>query len=332
MKKYVLFICTALFSVAIYAQKYEVEIKQVFPKSSVVYSNLFKFKRDMDNAIASQFAKLKGNSCNYKVQITTPNGNEIRYIQNIVWMESINGKKTYHKKTTYPKKTYDVATVWKGCSCNADGSVKGTMQTHEYIYRVSLGIPDKYETAFVDKETATSKAKELYGEVFAEDRPVEVIVYGFMDGKPIIIEKKENQKEYKAYQERKRVEEEKEAAEKRLQEIRFDVGQFRKQISDIVQKCDSLSLDSNLVRCQLSLTELGKANVPDSTFVKEKLDSLYKDTLLKKVLLSKEGKKFRKQIIEHEETIEKDSTINALLKHTSDIISVRRSISSKKTK
>ena len=196
MKKAISFICLALLSIVTYAQGgFRVEIRQVFPKSSLIYSDVFNFKREMDNAIVSQSAKLRGNNSNYKLQVTTPSGNETRYIQNIVWMESINNKKTYHKQTTYPQKSYDVATIWKGCSCNADGSVKGKMQTREFLYRVSLGIPDKYETAFVDKEAAIAKAKEFYEKMFAEDRPVEVIVYGFMDGKPTIIEKKENRKE-----------------------------------------------------------------------------------------------------------------------------------------
>lgn len=332
MRKILSFICAALFPVVIYAQKYEVEIRQVFPNSSLVYSNLFKFKRDMDNAIASQSAKLRGNNSNYKVRITTPNGSETRYIQNIVWMESVNGVKTYHKQKTNPAASYDVSTVWEGGSCNADGSVKGTIQKHEFIYRVSLaGSPNEYETAFVDKKTAQERAEILYKDSFTEDKPIKVIVYGFKDGKQTVFEKKENEKEYQAFKECKRIEEEKAAAEKKRQEIKDNISVFKTRMISIMENRDSLTFDSGLDSCRSALEE-AKTYVPDSIFFKEKLDSLYKEILLNNVLLKKEGKKIRKLISAHETAIQGDSSIDSLLHHTTGILTIKNEFNKKKNK
>lgn len=328
MKKFLSFIFAALFSVVIYAQKYEVEIRQVFPNSSLVYSNLFKFKRDMDNAISSQSAKLRGNNSNYKVKITTPNGSETRYIQNIVWMEFVNGVRTNHRQKTNPAKSYDVSTVWEGCSCNADGSAKGAKEMHEFVYRVSTA-PNEYKTPFVEKETAMAKADELYSNLYAEDRPVTVIVYSFRSGNPIVFLEKNNEKEYLAFKERKRIEEEKAVAEKKLQERKNNISSFKKSMNYIIDHCNSLTLKSGLDSCQNALEKL---QVPDSIFYSEKLYTLYKEALLKNVLMTKEGKKIRKLITVQEAAIQGDTSIISLKKHTTEIISIKNGLNSKKKK
>lgn len=333
MKKFLLHLIIVLFSVSAYCQSgYRVEIRQVFPNSSFVYSNVFNFKREMDNAITSQSAKLRGNNSNYKVQITTPNGSETRYIQNIVWMESVNGVKTYHRQKTNPAKSYNVSTVWEGCSCNAEGSAKGTMQRHEFIYRVSLaGSPNEYETAFVDAKTAQEKAEIIYKDSFSEDKPVKVIVYCFKDGKPTVFEKKENEREYQAFRERKRIEEEKTAEEIKQQEIKDNICAFKTRMNFIAEHRDSLTFDNGLDSCRSAL-EKAKTYVPDSIFFKEKLDSLYKEALLKNVLLKKEGKKIRKLISTYEAAIQGDSSIDSLLHHTKDILTIKNEFNKKKNK
>lgn len=331
MKKILFYLIIALFSVAAYGQSgFRIEIKQVFPKSSLVYSNVFNFKREMDNAITSQSAKLRGNNSNYKVQITTPNGSETRYIQNVVWMESVNGVKTYHKQKTNPANSYDVSTIWEGCLCNADGSAKGAKETHEFVYRVSTA-PNEYATPFVEKGTALAKADELYRNLHAKDRLVKVIVYSFREGNPTTFLEKENAEEYKAFFAQKKIEEEKVKVEKRLQEIRTNVIEFKTKMTSIAKQCDSLTLDQGLNDCHHVL-KTAKVYVPDTTFVKEKLDSLYKDALLKNVLLTKEGKKIRKHITVHEAAIQSNSSIDSLLNHTKAILSTKDKINSKKAK
>ncbi len=125
MKKTIIFILSLLIITVSVAQNgYRIEIKQVFPKSSSVYSNAFNFKREMDNAISTQTAKLSDNG-NYQILITTPSGKETRNIQNINWVQTINGVKTYHKKQTSPKRFYDASTVWEVYACNIDGTRKG---------------------------------------------------------------------------------------------------------------------------------------------------------------------------------------------------------------
>ena len=102
-------------------------------------------------------------------------------------------------------------------------------------------------------------------------------------------------------------------------------------MTNIVEQPDSLTLEKGLNYCHHAL-EIAKVYIPDTTFVREKLDSLYKNALLKNVLLTKEGKKIRKHIAVHEAAIQGNSSIDSLLNHTKEILSTKDKINSKKTK
>ena len=162
MKRIIISFISVVFSLIVSAQSgYRVEISQVFPKKASVYSNVFNIKSELDNAVSTQSAKLRGNNCNYKISIKTPSGSDARYIQNIVWIESVNGAKTYHKKQTSPSSSYKVATKWQGYACKVDGSPKGTVKKEDFIYRVSLiGSTNEYETAFISLTNAKTEAKK----------------------------------------------------------------------------------------------------------------------------------------------------------------------------
>ena len=214
MKKVVIFILSLFISTVTVAQNgYRVEIKQVFPKSGSVYSNAFNFKREMDNAISTQTAKLNGN-CNYQIMITTPSDKETRNIQNINWIQTVNGIKSFHKNKTSPNKFYDVATVWEGYSCNIDGSRKGKAEKKEFVYRVTFAdTPNDFKTAFVDLNTAKNEAIGYINAALQEEL-VEVVIYRFDTDVPSVFHKESNREQHNAYLAKLEAEKSKEIAEK----------------------------------------------------------------------------------------------------------------------
>lgn len=199
MKKTLLFFFVWLTSAVCIAQNgYRVEIKQVFPKSTTVYSNAFNFKREMDNAIANQTAKLNGNN-NYQILITTPSGNETRNVQNINWIQSVNGSKSYHSKKTLPKQSYDNPTVWECYACNIDGSRKSKAEKKEFIYRVALSDdPTNFKTAFVEFDTAEKEANSIV-EAASQEELVEAIIFRYDSDVPLETDRKSNVEQHDAY-------------------------------------------------------------------------------------------------------------------------------------
>lgn len=199
MKKALLFVFTALISAVCIAQNgYRVEIKQVFPKNTTVYSNAFNFKREMDNAIANQTTKLNGNS-NYQILITTPSGKETRNVQNINWIQYVNDVKTHHTKRTYPKQFYDVPTVWEGYACNIDGSRKSKAEKKEFIYRVAIADdPEDFKTAFVEFNTAENEANSIV-DAASQEELVEAIIFRYDSDVPLETTRKSNLEQYNAY-------------------------------------------------------------------------------------------------------------------------------------
>ena len=306
MKKAIVLIFAILFSIVSMAQNgYRVEVKQVFPTKATVYSNVFNFKREMDNAISTQTAKLNGN-CNYQVFITTPSGKETRNIQNINWVQTVNGVKSYHKKRTSPNRFYDAATVWEGYTCNIDGSRKGKTEKKEFVYRVAFADnPDDYKTAFVDEETASAEALRLFDEKAEEDNLVSVVIYKFEKNEVVEYGRETNQEQF-AYVEQK---EDVKAEKKKKEQQNVIQQQLDKFISDmdfVHANRDSLKIIGVHFCCEA----LGKASkIPDSLFVSQKLGSLYVSTLLDDVLPEndKSAMKARKKVQSEVEAISKES-------------------------
>ena len=152
----------------------------------------------MDNAIASQTAKLNSNN-NYQILITTPSGKETRNVQNINWIQSVNGSKSYHSKKTTPKQFYDVPTVWEEYACNIDGSRKSKTEKKEFVYRVALADdPENFKTAFVDFNTAENEANGLV-EAATQEELVEAVIFRCDSGVLLEATRKSNAEQYNAY-------------------------------------------------------------------------------------------------------------------------------------
>lgn len=254
MKKTVVFILSLLITAVAVAQNgYRVEIKQVFPKSSTLYSNVFNFKREMDNAISAQTAKLDRNG-NYQILITTPSGKETRNIQNINWGQIINGVKSYHRKQTSPNRSYDAATIWEGFACNIDGSRKGKTIKIEFIYRVALADSlDDYKSPFVDMTTANAEAKRLLENETGE-RLVEVVIFKFENDKRVESDRITNQEQHDEF-------------------VTQKIEEFKAALDTIQLKKDSLKF-TGVEACREALNELSNI-ISDSIFVSQKLDSIF---------------------------------------------------------
>lgn len=297
---------------------YEFEIRQVFPQNARVVIKAFSFKREMENEISSQSQKLRGNDKNYKILITTPAGKETRYIQNINWIQTVNGVKTYHKAKTTPSTSYPVATVWSGSPCTIDGSPKGTTITHEFTFRVAEGATENYKSEFIEKEPAVAMANALYKEALTEDKLVEYVVYRFEgDRIAAVVDRMSNEKQYNEYLAAKKAEEERLEAERQLA---ANVDGFRGRMDGLRAAKDSLKLGG--IHLCLEALESTASVIPDSIFVLERLDTLYRGTLING-FLPKKGKDY-KRIKQHVERLEDESITSrdSLLNYTRNIESI----------
>lgn len=311
----------------VFAQdSYRLTIKQAFPVAKEVYKNSFDFKRELDNAILSQSSKYKGNDKNYTLLITTPSGKETRYIQNINWIQTVNGEKTYHKSKTSPSKSYNEATIWIGSLCNIDGTPKGKPETYEYIYKVSDIVTQKELSEFLKKEDAITRAKELYDEHFVENALVGYSVYAYNRQNRILIETFDNQVEYKAFlvaleeeKERERIRRQEE--QKRLAIIN-SVEEFKSSMTDLHSDSVKVTLSNidGVSRC-VSVLEKSQIEIPDSTFAKEKLDSIYKSVIVNDYL-SPLGRRKIKPFQQQYDCLKDDSisSRDSLLKYSRHIV------------
>jgi len=321
MKRIIISFISVVISLIVSAQSgYRVEISQVFPKKASVYSNVFNIKSELDNAISSQSAKLRGNNCNYKIFIKTPSGNETRFIQNIVWVESVNGVKTYHKKQTSPSSSYKSATNWQGYACTVDGSPKGTVKKEDFIYRVSLiGSTNEYETAFISLTNAKTEANKIFAKTNSNKSLVEVVIYKF-DGKEMTkIDTLTNKKEYLAYKDKLHTEDSLEVVNNNNLAINKGVEKFLMEMKYIHNKKDSL-INEGIKHCRIALEETARV-IPDSIFVSEKLDSIYKSILITDFLLKNKNKVIKGLINELQSRNDSDSleTKSILLDYTKRI-------------
>lgn len=276
------FIALCIGCIAFAQSGYEFEIRQVYPKNARVVIKAFSFKREMENEISSQSQRLRGNSNNYKILITTPAGKETRYIQNITWIQTINGVTTPHKSKTKPAESYPESTIWTGTACNIDGSPKGTPETHEFIYRVAVGATKNYKTEFLELATAQAKAESLFAENLVEDKLIEYVVYCFKGDEIVSVYQKNNELQYNEYLAACQAEVERLEAERRLAS---SIDGFKLTMTGLQAAKDSLKTNGihNCLEAIRSTVEV----VPDSIFVREKLDSVYRSVLFGSYLPTK---------------------------------------------
>ena len=305
MKKAVILILSLFITIVTVGQNgYRIEIKQVFPKSSTLYSNVFNFKREMDNAISTQTAKL-GSNGNYQILITTPSGKETRNIQNINWVQTVNGVKSYHKNRTSPDNSYDVATIWEGYACSINGSRKGKTIKKEFIYRVAFADSlDDYKSPFVDENTADDKAKRLLENETGE-RLVEVVIFKFVNDKREENGRRTNKEQHENFVVQK-------------------IEEFKTSMDTIQGKKDSLKF-IGVEDCCDALKELFNNIVSDSIFadsifVSQKLDSLYIAVLFNDILPENEIKNSKIKAKIDEMKTQQEHTISMYLQLSKDLV------------
>lgn len=296
-------------------QKFVLEIRQVFPQNKLEYGRAFDYPEDLNRTKSSQIQKLRGNA-NYKVDIKRPNKQDSHEsIQNIKWIEIINGTKSYFKGETRPAKSYTKATIWEGYKCDLYGKQVGKKMRREFIYRVSIINSEKaFETDFVEMDSAQAQAERLYKKIFVVEQPVKVLVCKFEPNDTTIIKSFSNEEEYLAYQKQSF---EKTDNERRLMQL--NVERFKKEMDAIMMKKDSLKLNG-VNKCQKVLTEMGTI-IPDSIFIAEKLDSVYRSVLVDNILPFAKRKQIMKLDVSISNIKEQQKT-DGLMNVTNEIIKI----------
>ena len=337
MRKFFVFACFLLISTCAIAQNgYRVEIKQVFPSSKLVYSNVFNFKRELDNAIENQTAKLNG-SCNYQILVTTPSGKETRNIQNINLVQVVNGVKTYHRKKTTPEPYYSEPTIWKGYACNMDGTIKGGQDEFEYLYRVAMAEEqDVFLTDFVDLKTALLEASGLLDEKNTKEKLVEVVVFKFENKEVLEFERFSNKEEYDAnlakLNKDAELQAEKQANEKQLL-IEEKMERFRNDMLFVHAHRDSLKIIGLDYCCNALDSAMA---IPKDQFLSQMLDSLYLSTVFDDVFPEKDKKvkKIKKKIGPELDALKnaKGNSPSILLKQSKEVADALSKIDKKKSK
>lgn len=318
MTQKILLAClVAMLSTGAYAQDaYRLLIQQVFPKNKEVYYNAFDYRRELENATAAQTARLKGNDCNYKLQITTPSGISTRYIQNINWIQTVNGTKTYHKSKTQPQTEYPVATIWSGSECTPSGSPTGKAAVYEYVYRVAEGKSREYKSAFLTKADAEGYGKKLFNSYDTDTVLIEVNVLRITENSIDIHKTFTNKEKYTLHLQAKE-------EERRKQELAKSIAEFLMEM-EALEKHGTNDTRSNIDK-YLNALEKTLTSIPedkDSIFYKEHLDSVYqkvfRDNYLK-YFKKREIKEFQKSYdYFHLERTQRDS----LIEHTKRIKSI----------
>ena len=272
--------------VSVAQNSYRLTIVRTLPgKDRTVFQKTFSMKKDLNDAISAQTATLQKTHANYRLTASTPQGRETRHIQNIRWIQVVNGKETYHSSRTYPAKSYAIPTQWTGYKCDIDGKRTGDAQKAGFIYRVAVkGNKDKYETAFVTDKVAKAMADSIYKRLNVTDRPLAIMILRADGNRMSAVDSCTNAKEYALYMERQQqiadsIENarlEHLAEQERL--IRIEqIQRFRELMASISSKKDSLKTDG-IKSCRCAM-ETAAVPIADSLFVSEGLDSLYLSVL-----------------------------------------------------
>lgn len=306
---------------------YRLTIVRTLPgKDRTVFQKTFSMKKDLNDAISAQTATLQKTHANYRLTAATPQGRETRYIQNIRWIQVVNGKETYHSSRTYPAKSYTIPTQWTGYKCDIDGKKTGDVQKAGFIYRVAVkGNKDKYETLFVTDKVARAMADSIYKRLYVTDRPLSIMILRTDGNRMSVVDSCTNAKEYALYMERQqqiadsienaRLEQ---LAEQEKLIRREQIKQFRELMALISSKKDSLKTDG-IKSCRAAI-ETVAVPIADSLFVSERLDSLYLSVLTDDIFpyIPKKKQKDIKDI----NPVPADKVKTALLNYTRRIESI----------
>lgn len=251
--------------------QYRVEIRQVFPQKKTLFAKAFDLPSQMDRAISQQSSRLNG-MANYTIHTSTPKGSNTRSIQNVKWIQTVNGNTTYHSKPTSPTSKYLSPTIWKGYACNINGAPSGKTSTREFVYRVSLkDSTDHFKTDYVEKSTALAEANKIFKAANSQDHPVCVVVYSYSGKKATEIKRITNDEEYKEYLDKINTTV---LAQNHISEL---VDSLKKEMREIRISKDSLGMEG-ITKGRLVLQNIG-CQIPDSVFYFEGLDAEYRSVV-----------------------------------------------------
>lgn len=167
LKKLIITVCINIVLIASATAQYgnfSIKIKKVFPSTGVVYENSYNLLDELDKAKLTAIDKYQGTSENYLIELVTPNGKKTEMIQNIRWIMTENGKKTYYKTKPTPKKCYPQSTLVTIYECQNDGFQKGQPASYEYKYTYRLLINKKqqdYDNNYYTQKSGDEQAKNF---------------------------------------------------------------------------------------------------------------------------------------------------------------------------
>ncbi|MBR5640274.1 MAG: hypothetical protein IKW83_11190 [Muribaculaceae bacterium] len=287
MKKALSIISAILFAITAFADDgYSLDVLKVYPNKASIYSRTFKTRHDLDVAVASQTSSLKGKNGNYVITIKTPNGNKTQTVQNITWVEYVNGTPKYNGSHS-PQGSYSSPTTWKGGPCNVYGK-SGNLSTYEFIYRVKVEGEKDYRTHYLTKSSAETQAKAIYDKINTKENPVVVNVYKFSGGDKVLVSTKSNKKELEENASMLIARELQQRQDSVLAAFRADM----RKISDEKDSLKATDVKSGIRRCYSALNNvLVKGFVSDSVLLVNGIDSLYLKVLTQDLLGDIENKK-----------------------------------------
>ena len=151
LKKIIITICLNIMLVVSAIAQYgnfSIKVRKVFPTKGVVYENTYNLLDELDKAKLAAIKKYKGTSENYLIEMTTPNGVKTEAIQNIKWIMSEDGEKSYFKSEPNLPPKYPYETTVLVYECNNDGSQKNKPKSRNYKYSYKLFINKKEQHGF----------------------------------------------------------------------------------------------------------------------------------------------------------------------------------------
>ncbi|MDR2026480.1 MAG: hypothetical protein LBQ01_02850 [Prevotellaceae bacterium] len=195
---------SVLFSGQVQAQpgSFVVKITQVYPSGDVVYGNNYNLSGELDKAVQKLRSQYNGKNANYVMELTRPSGKETKYIQNIYWILTENGKKTNLKNRPALKEYYHESTVVEYYACDIYGRQKSgsAKEKVEYDYYYCFHKGDIRFCRGNDTVYTLAGCRKKMGDYFTANSVNTLLCAAKIhNSKGIAVDSIDNGKEYELY-------------------------------------------------------------------------------------------------------------------------------------
>jgi hypothetical protein len=200
-KKILILAAIFLCSLQIQAQSsFSIKITQVYPAGGVVYGNMYNLSGELNRAETQLRNKYSGNSANYIMELTRPQGKETKSIQNIFWILVENNKTTNRSsKPTLPQ-YYIEPTVAEYYKCDIRGNKVSdySKQDYDYFYRFYKGndVVENPDDFYRTKTSCETLSREIFNKNKVDSIYCVAKIY---DSKRNVRDSIDNKEEYNRY-------------------------------------------------------------------------------------------------------------------------------------